>query len=76
MKWGSDGELSAVDLQGIIERLRAVDQQASNLMDCALESCAQASTAMQSISTRAPLGRAAACTQARAGATPWPNTSA
>ena len=36
----------------------------------------QPSTAMQSISTRAPLGRAATSTQARAGETPWPNTSA
>jgi hypothetical protein len=37
MKWGSDGELSAVDLQGILQRLSAVDQQASRLMDCPLE---------------------------------------
>ena len=37
MKWGSDGELSAVDLQGILQRLSAVDQQASKLMDCPLE---------------------------------------
>ena len=36
----------------------------------------QPSTAMQSISTRAPLGRAATSTQARAGETPSPNTSA
>ncbi|MFM7312170.1 MAG: alpha-ketoglutarate-dependent dioxygenase AlkB family protein [Cyanobium sp.] len=36
----------------------------------------QPSTAMQSISTRAPLGRAATSTQARAGGTPAPNTSA
>ena len=36
----------------------------------------QPSTAMQSISTRAPLGRAATSTQARAGDTPAPNTSA
>ncbi len=36
----------------------------------------QPSTAMQSISTRAPLGRAATSTQARAGETPAPNTSA
>ena len=36
----------------------------------------QPSTAMQSISTRAPLGRAATSTQARAGDTPSPNTSA
>lgn len=37
MKWGSDGELSAVDLQGILLRLSAVDKQASTLMDCPLE---------------------------------------
>lgn len=36
----------------------------------------QASTAMQSISTRAPLGSAATSTQARAGDTPSPNISA
>jgi len=36
----------------------------------------QPSSAMQSISTRAPLGRAATSTQARAGDTPAPNTSA
>ena len=36
----------------------------------------QPTTAMQSISTRAPLGRAATSTQARAGDTPAPNTSA
>lgn len=37
MKWGSDGELSAVDLQGILQRLSVVDQQASTLMDCPLD---------------------------------------
>ena len=37
MKWGQDGELSAVDLQGILSRLSAVDQQASQLMNCPLE---------------------------------------
>ena len=36
----------------------------------------QPRTAMQSISTRAPLGSAATSTQARAGETPSPNTSA
>ena len=36
----------------------------------------QPRTAMQSISTRAPLGKAATSTQARAGETPAPNTSA
>lgn len=37
MKWGDDGELSAVDLQGILARLGAVDQQAARLMDCPLD---------------------------------------
>ncbi len=38
MKWGQDGELSGVDLQGILSRLSAVDQQASQLMNCPLDS--------------------------------------
>ena len=38
MKWGQDGELSAVDLQGILARLSAVDQQATQLMNCSLDS--------------------------------------
>ena len=38
MKWGHDGELSAVDLQGILARLSAVDQQATQLMNCSLDS--------------------------------------
>lgn len=37
LKWSHDGELSAVDLQGILARLSAVDQQASTLMNCQLE---------------------------------------
>lgn len=37
MKWGSDGELSARDLQSILQRLSAVDEQASTLMDCSLD---------------------------------------
>ena len=37
MKWGHDGELSSVDLQGILSRLSAVDQQATQLMNCSLE---------------------------------------
>ncbi len=37
MKWGQDGELSAVDLQGILSRLSAVDQQATQLMNCSLD---------------------------------------
>lgn len=37
MKWGRDGELSALDLQAILQRLSAVDDQAAGLMDCPLE---------------------------------------
>ena len=37
MKWGRDGELSAPDLQAILQRLSAVDAQAAGLMDCPLE---------------------------------------
>ena len=37
MKWGEDGELSPLDLQAILERLSAVDEQASTLMDCSLD---------------------------------------
>ena len=37
MKWSDDGELSAVDLQGSLARLGAVDQQAARLMDCPLD---------------------------------------
>lgn len=37
LKWGQDGELSAVDLQGILARLSAVDQQAAMLMNCPLD---------------------------------------
>ena len=37
MKWGEDGELSPLDLQTILERLSAVDEQASGLMDCSLD---------------------------------------
>jgi hypothetical protein len=37
MKWGRDGELSALDLQSILQRLRAVDDQAASLMDCPLD---------------------------------------
>ena len=36
MKWGRDGELSVLDLRSILERLSAVDEQASGLMDCPL----------------------------------------
>jgi hypothetical protein len=35
LKWGDDGELSPLDLQGILERLCAVDEQAaSQLLEC------------------------------------------
>ena len=37
LKWEEDGELSPLDLQVILDRLRAVDAQASGLMDCTLE---------------------------------------
>lgn len=37
MKWGNDGELSALDLQSILQRLSAVDEQASGLLDCPVE---------------------------------------
>jgi hypothetical protein len=35
LKWGDDGELSPLDLQGILERLCAVDEQAaSQMLEC------------------------------------------
>jgi hypothetical protein len=37
MKWGADGELSALDLQSILLRLSAVDEQASTMMDCPID---------------------------------------
>jgi hypothetical protein len=37
MKWGADGELSAIDLQSILQRLSAVDEQASTLMNCPID---------------------------------------
>lgn len=37
LKWERDGELSALDLQTILERLRAVDEQASGLMNCSID---------------------------------------
>lgn len=70
-KWGVDGELSVLDLQQILARLGSVDAQAAELI-----TAPQGSTAMQSISTRAPFGRAATSTQARAGATAVPNVAA
>lgn len=37
MKWGADGELSALDLQHILSRLSCVDEQAAGLMDCPVD---------------------------------------
>jgi hypothetical protein len=37
MKWGSDGELSSLDLQQILVRLSCVDEQAAALMHCPLD---------------------------------------
>jgi hypothetical protein len=34
MKWGADGELSALDLQQILTRLSSSDDQAAGLMSC------------------------------------------
>jgi hypothetical protein len=35
LKWGDDGELSPLDLQGILKRLCAVDEQAaSEMLEC------------------------------------------
>lgn len=34
MKWGADGELSALDLQQVLTRLSQVDAQAAGLMQC------------------------------------------
>jgi hypothetical protein len=34
LKWAEDGELSLVDLQGILERLEEADTQASGLLRC------------------------------------------
>ncbi len=39
MKWGADGELSALDLQLILSRLSCVDEQAAGLMDCPMDPC-------------------------------------
>jgi hypothetical protein len=38
LKWGQDGELSAPDLQTILQRLSAVDEQATGLLDCPVDS--------------------------------------
>lgn len=37
MKWGADGELSALDLQQVLTRLSQVDAQASGLMQCEVD---------------------------------------
>ena len=37
MKWGADGELSALDFQSILLRLSAVDEQASTMMNCPID---------------------------------------
>lgn len=37
LKWGQDGELSMLDLQTILQRLSAVDEQAAGLLDCSVE---------------------------------------
>ncbi len=80
-----DGDLLLMDppsqrcwQHGLPSRTR-VQQQRLNLTYRVIRAEAirpQPTTAMQSISTRAPLGRAATSTQARAGEIPSPNTSA
>jgi hypothetical protein len=37
MKWGDDGELSALDLQQILARLSSSDAQAAGLMSCQMD---------------------------------------
>ena len=37
MKWGADGELSALDLQQILARLSSSDAQAAGLMSCRMD---------------------------------------
>jgi hypothetical protein len=37
MKWGADGELSALDLQQILARLSSSDTQAAGLMSCQMD---------------------------------------
>ena len=36
LKWGADGELSAVDLTSVLERLQTADQNASTIGECPL----------------------------------------
>jgi hypothetical protein len=37
MKWGADGELSALDLQQILARLSSSDAQAAGMMSCRMD---------------------------------------
>lgn len=37
MKWGADGELSALDLQQILARLSCSDDQAAGMMRCRMD---------------------------------------
>ncbi|MEB3353563.1 MAG: hypothetical protein VKM34_04930 [Cyanobacteriota bacterium] len=37
MKWGDDGELSALDLQQILARLSSADAQAAGMMTCPVD---------------------------------------
>jgi hypothetical protein len=37
MKWGEDGELSALDLQQILARLSSADAQAAGMMTCPVD---------------------------------------
>ena len=37
MKWGADGELSALDLQQILSRLSRSDAQAAGMMSCRMD---------------------------------------
>jgi hypothetical protein len=37
MKWGADGELSAIDLQQILARLSSSDAQAAGMMSCRMD---------------------------------------
>jgi hypothetical protein len=37
MKWGADGELSALDLQQILARLSSSDAQAAGMLSCRMD---------------------------------------
>lgn len=66
----------------ILKAVPAADCHLYHLFPCCFRAmtahgrCAQMATAMQSISTRAPFGRAETSTQALAGDTPAPKVSA